>query len=224
MARGARSSQAASSPQESVRSRPARREAWEEYNLDTEDEMDQDDLIEVEDEEEEEEEEEDEESVPPPSLPPRRRPSSRRQEEPPPVTPPSRPRRSQPRTTEEHPTGRPEYPTEREARKVASRPAAPKRQAYAALTGSEAPFPILGLLRSHDPVLSTAWELHGRLVVFKWKQLLWGLRARRALGKTWRRNCRWNANMFARELASLWGVFGAATRYVRADKGPPLFK
>ena len=107
---------------------------------------------------------------------------------------------------------------------MAVKPPAPRRTTHAALTGSEAPFPILGLLRSHDPVLSTAWELHGRLVVFKWKQLLWGLRARRALGKAWRRNCRWNANMFARELASLWGVFGAVTQYVKTEKGRPMFK
>ena len=125
---------------------------------------------------------------------------------------------------QEHPTGRPEYPTEREAASVAARPAAQRRQKNAALTGSEASFPILGLIRSHDPVLSTAWELHGRLVVYKWKQMLWGLRAKKAQGREWRRNCRWQATMFGRELAALWGAFGAATKYVRSDKGPPLFR
>ena len=158
-------------------------------------------------------------------MPRRRRPTREEPAEEEPDWPePEALRRGGRRATGEHATGRPEYPTEREARSVAAKPAALKKKAHAALTGSEAPFPILGFLRSHDPVLNTAWELHGRMVVFKWKQLLWGLRACRAMGKTWQRNCRWNANMFARELAALWGVFGAATQYVRTDKGPPMFK
>ena len=47
----------------------------------------------------------------------------------------------------------------------------------AALTGEDTPFPIFGVLRSHDVICNVAWELHGRLIVFKWKQMTWGLRA-----------------------------------------------
>ena len=66
------------------------------------------------------------------------------------------------------------------------------------------------MMRSHDVVCNMAWELHGRLVTFKWKQLLWGLRAMAAFRGKWRRNCRWFAMMFGREVAALYGTMGAA--------------
>ena len=69
----------------------------------------------------------------------------------------------------------------------------PARSETAALTGSLAPFSTLSCRRSHDPVLSSAWELHGRLVTYKWKQLLWMMRAREAMweeGRRWRWNPR----------------------------------
>ena len=39
----------------------------------------------------------------------------------------------------------------------------PARSETAALTGSLAPFSTLSCRRSHDPVLSSAWELHAQI-------------------------------------------------------------
>ena len=102
--------------------------------------------------------------------------------------------------------------------------AAPKRKQKAAVTGQLADFPTLGMLRSHDVVCNMAWELHGRLVTFKWKQFLWGLRALAALGLRWRRHPRWLSNMFATEVASIWGHLGAATQALRGRDGPAMFR
>ena len=114
-------------------------------------------------------------------------------------------------------------PSDREAKKVAARPAAKSRAKCAALTGQDAPFPIFGFLRSDDLVLNVAWEIHGRMVVFKSKQLTWGLRALWAHRGKWRRNRRWFANMFGREIASIWGNTGAARQYLSGQHGPGLF-
>ena len=104
------------------------------------------------------------------------------------------------------------------------RPGEKKREQTAPTTGRTASFPTLGLVRSRDPTLSMAWELHARLVVHKWKVLLLMLRARSAVGKAWKRNCQWLAGLLATETASIWGHLGSATRVLRGPKGPPLFK
>ena len=121
-------------------------------------------------------------------------------------------------------TSRPDYPTRREAAKIAAKPAAPRRAKVSALTGEDAPFPAFGFLRSHDVVLNTAWEIHGRLVVFKWKQLTWGLRMLWAHKGRWKRNPRWYASLFGREMAAIWGSTGAARQYLAGLHGPSLFK
>ena len=110
--------------------------------------------------------------------------------------------------------------------KTASK-ARPARSEMAALTGQLAPFSTLSCRRSHDPVLSTAWELHGRLVTFKWKQFLWMARVREAVwqeGRRWRRNPRWLALMFSREAASIYGHMGASVKCLRGLQGPTLFQ
>ena len=104
---------------------------------------------------------------------------------------------------------------------------APARSETAALTGHLAPFSTLSCRRSHDPVLSAAWELHGRLVTFKWKQFLWMLRVYEGMwqeGRRWRRNPRWLALMFARETASIYGHLGASVKYLQGLQSPALFK
>ena len=93
-----------------------------------------------------------------------------------------------------------------------------------ALTGEDAPFPVFGFLRSHDVVLNTAWEVHGRLVVFKWKQMTWGLRMLWAHKGRFKRNPRWYAGMFRREMAAIWGSTGAASQYLAGLHGPSLFR
>jgi len=107
--------------------------------------------------------------------------------------------------------------------KSKSQEAADRRSRTAKLTGDLAPFPTLGMLRSRDPALNMAWEMHARFVIFKWKTLLLMLRARRAMRK-WRRDPGWLARLHANETASLWGHLGAATRLLRGPKGPPLYQ
>ena len=135
----------------------------------------------------------------------------------------STPNRSPVRTNPREET----YPTEREAQRIAARPGASSRAQHARLTGAQAPFPLLGFRRSRDPVLNMAWELHARLVVHKWKQLVWMLRVRLVFERSrieWRRPPRWLSSMLAREVGSMWGQLGAARQYVASDKGPPLMR
>ena len=121
-------------------------------------------------------------------------------------------------------SSRPEYPTQREAKEIAAKKAAPRRAKVSALTGEDAPFPVFGFLRSHDVVLNAAWEVHGRLVVFKWKQMTWGLRMLWAHKGRFKRNPRWYAGMFRREMAAIWGSTGAASQYLAGLHGPSLFR
>ena len=121
-------------------------------------------------------------------------------------------------------TPRSDYPNRREAAKIAAEPAAPRKAKVSALTGEDAPFPVFGFLRSHDVVLNTAWEIHGRLVVFKWMQLTWGLRMLWAHKGKWKRNPRWYAGLFGREMAAIWGSTGAARQYLSGHHGPSLFR
>ena len=119
------------------------------------------------------------------------------------------------------------FPTEREARNIAAKKGKNKAERSKAVTGEEANFPTLGLQRSADPVLNMALEVHGRMLVFKWKQLVWMLRARQAMdafNRTWRRPCRWLSIMLGRETAALWGHLGSTTRVLRGPQGPPIFR
>jgi len=124
-------------------------------------------------------------------------------------------------------SGAPAYPTEREARGVAQRPSASRRTQNKALTGSLADFPTLGLMRSHDPVCSMAWELRARLVIHKWKVFKVMLQAKAAVERArrpWRRPCRWLAGLLAKETSAIWGHMGAAAQALRGPNGPPLFR
>ena len=105
---------------------------------------------------------------------------------------------------------------------MATRPVK-SRDKCAALTGQDAPFSAFEFLRSDTLAINVAWEIHSRMVVFKWKQLTWGLRALWAHRGRWRRNPRWFANMFGREMASIWGNTGAARQYLSGQHGPVLF-
>lgn len=102
-----------------------------------------------------------------------------------------------------------------------------KKEQLMAITGLNAEFPTLGMTLSADPVLNMSWTIHGRLLVHKWKQMVWMLRARAAVtaeGRQYRRHPRWLAMMFAREVAALWGHLGGATRTLQGPRGPPLMK
>ena len=74
-------------------------------------------------------------------------------------------------------------------------------------------FPTLELEHSLDVPFNVGRTLMSRMVTFKWKQLVWLLRARAAVQRPggppgaggWRRPHRWLATLLARELASIWG-------------------
>lgn len=103
--------------------------------------------------------------------------------------------------------------------------AAPKEDSVAksfALSRVLGNFSTLSMRSSKDPVCSVAWEFHGRLVTFKWKQTLLQVRAWAAIGPRWRRNPRWLAAMSGKEMGSLWGILGAASHHLQGPKGPQL--
>lgn len=69
-----------------------------------------------------------------------------------------------------------------------------------------------------------AWEFHGPTVNFKRKQILWQLKAKRAMGDKRRRTPQWLSMMFGKVTNSLWGHLGSAARHLQRPKGPPLFR
>ena len=91
-----------------------------------------------------------------------------------------------------------------------------KTQRVKALTDLQADFPTLSNRYSEDLVINVALSLTCQLLTFKWKQLVWMLRIRRAVEmemgdrSRWRRNPRWLMMMLGRQLASMWGHMGAA--------------
>ena len=69
--------------------------------------------------------------------------------------------------------------------------------------------------------------LHGRLIAHKWKQFCWMLRIKAAVERDrqiWRRNPRWLAGMFSKEVAAIWGHLGGATRVLSGVRGPPMMR
>ena len=118
-----------------------------------------------------------------------------------------------------------EYPTEREAKNVAAKPAATKQKQSLQITGANAKFPTLGMTRSADPVFNMAYVIHARAVTFKWKMFLLMLRGREARAPgTWKRPVRWLALMHGSEVSALWGHLGVASRELKGPKGAPMYK
>jgi hypothetical protein len=120
-----------------------------------------------------------------------------------------------------------EEPGQKVKSKKVSTKSKPKQQQLAATTGQLADFPLLGMTKSYDPVFNASWIVHQRMICHKWKALVWMLKVRAAMGLSkmqWRRNPRWLANLYAQELAALWGHVGVCVRSVRGNTGPPLFR
>ena len=84
---------------------------------------------------------------------------------------------------------------------------------------------MFGGQRAADVVENCSLVLRTRLKVFQWKKLVWQVRARLAIShyRVWRKNPRWLALMFAKEMAALWGTVGSATQLLRGTVGPQLF-
>ena len=114
----------------------------------------------------------------------------------------------------------------RHAEDVPSRPASTKVTREKRLTGLEADFASLSLNRSSDVVENVKLTLMAHLTTFQWKKFVWMLRMRAAMEEEqmrWRRNPRWLARMFGKELAWLWGHIGGARQQINMPKNLPLF-
>ncbi|CAE7461836.1 unnamed protein product [Symbiodinium necroappetens] len=97
-----------------------------------------------------------------------------------------------------------------DARQAASRA---KVQQTRALTGVYADYPSLSNAWSYEVGLNTVASVASRMRTYLWKKLLWQIRVKRAIeqdgDRRWKRNPRWLSHLFAKEIGSLWGHFGA---------------
>lgn len=90
-----------------------------------------------------------------------------------------------------------------------------KKANKAALTGLEAPYPSLSTAWSEDIGFNILRSVQSRLLTFQWKKMVWLVRIRDAVQQesqgraVWKRNPRWIDLLLAREVAALWGHFGA---------------
>lgn len=143
-----------------------------------------------------------------------------------PVTPPSRVRRAlEPyEMAPKEEQGSPEWDmiselTQEEKQIIAKRraktmAAKTKRATQAALTGEAADFPSLSHVWSSEVALNMVFSLPSRMRVFLWKKLVWQLRVRDAVERTmkgarWKRNPRWLSRLLGREVAAVYGHYGA---------------
>ncbi|CAE7879281.1 unnamed protein product [Symbiodinium sp. KB8] len=122
-------------------------------------------------------------------------------------------------------------PATRSGPPVAKAKAVGKSQKVKALTDHQANFPTLSNRYSDDLVINVALSLTCQMLTFKWKQLVWMLRIRRAVemefgdSSRWRRNPRWlMMMMMGKQIASLWGHLGAARQLCNDPKLNYLMK
>jgi len=105
------------------------------------------------------------------------------------------------------------------AKKVA---AGNKRAQTAALTGWSADYPSLSHYWSGEVAINMVHSMKSRMVTFLWKKLCWQLRVKEAVRQEsqgrakWRKNPRWLSEMLGREVAALYGHFGAMRQRLRA--------
>ena len=88
-----------------------------------------------------------------------------------------------------------------------------KVQQTRVLTGVYADYPSLSNAWSYEVGLNTVASVASRMRTYLWKKLLWQIRVKRAIeqdaDRRWKRNPRWLSHLFAKEIGSLWGHFGA---------------
>ena len=109
-----------------------------------------------------------------------------------------------------------------------------KKAGHASLTGDLAPFPSLGTRWSQDLPLNIAGSVKHRMMVRKWKELLWMTRIKQAVTlelpkARWKRNPRWLAMMLTSALGASRGIASAAAssgrrgaEAVKQELLPPL--
>ncbi len=119
----------------------------------------------------------------------------------------------------------PEVPTEASAPAQSEGRSASKRREDKALTGARAEEGCLNMARSRDVAMNVAQTIYSRMLIHKWRVMTWGVRfieAHRRESHRYKRNPRWLAAMFGREMASLWGHIGSGAQYIRGHHGHEL--
>ena len=100
--------------------------------------------------------------------------------------------------------------TKRRERQAASKEKAKETRV---LTGIRADYPTLSDAWSYELAFNTTASIASRMRTFLWKKLLWQLRVKAAIEKEatkkWKRNPRWLALLYAKEISFLFGHFGA---------------
>lgn len=77
---------------------------------------------------------------------------------------------------------------------------------------AEVPFNVVGSVKA-------------RMIAFMWKKVVWQLRMKNAVettfpGARWKKNKKWLGMLFGKEVAAMWGHFGAMRQRLHAPIGP----
>eukprot|EP00434_Breviolum_minutum_P038103 symbB.v1.2.033789.t1/scaffold4247.1/size72962/1 len=97
-----------------------------------------------------------------------------------------------------------------------------KKIQNAALTGWAADYPSLSHFWSNEVAFNMVHSMKSRMVTFLWKKLCWQLKVKEAVRQEsqsrakWRKNPRWLSEMLGREVAALYGHYGAMRQRLRA--------
>ena len=86
---------------------------------------------------------------------------------------------------------------------------------------------VLALIHSQNPADNLARAVRVRMMASNWRRLVWTVRmflAHVDEGLPFRRNPRWQARLFAADVATMWGHLGSAVRTLRGDQGSMMFR
>ncbi|CAE7331761.1 unnamed protein product [Symbiodinium microadriaticum] len=89
-----------------------------------------------------------------------------------------------------------------------------------ALTGIQADYPSLSHAWSYEVAMNLVASTASRMRVYLWKKIVWQARVKAAVeaegSRRWKRNPRWLAMLLGKEVASLFGHFGAMRQRMQA--------
>ena len=105
--------------------------------------------------------------------------------------------------------------------------ARPTRAQRGQMMGEAMETHVLALVHSQNPADNLARAVRVRMMASNWRRLVWTVRmflAHVDEGLPFRRNPRWQARLFAADVATMWGHLGSAVRTLRGDQGPMMFR
>lgn len=102
-----------------------------------------------------------------------------------------------------------------------------KRIESKALTGIRADYPSLSHEWSAEVPFNVVGSVKSRMLAFMWKKVVWQLRMKQAVettfpGARWKKNKKWLSMLFGKEVAAMWGHFGAMRQRLHAPVGVEL--